>query len=62
MPEVRALIGIWSDQGIQQQLEGTMRNKGYLDKLLPSFRNLELRETGSSAERNTKKQSMNTRL
>ncbi|XP_046322511.1 bifunctional phosphoribosylaminoimidazole carboxylase/phosphoribosylaminoimidazole succinocarboxamide synthetase isoform X1 [Marmota monax] len=27
MPEVRALIGIWSDKSIQQQLEGTVRNK-----------------------------------
>ncbi|XP_044081157.1 multifunctional protein ADE2 isoform X3 [Neovison vison] len=33
VPEVRALIGIWSDISIQQQLEGTVRNKRIFEQI-----------------------------
>ncbi|XP_072605043.1 bifunctional phosphoribosylaminoimidazole carboxylase/phosphoribosylaminoimidazole succinocarboxamide synthetase isoform X2 [Vulpes vulpes] len=33
VPEVRALIGIWSDINIQQQLEGTVRNKRIFEQI-----------------------------
>uniref|UniRef100_A0A8C4PS60 Myb/SANT-like DNA-binding domain-containing protein n=1 Tax=Equus asinus asinus TaxID=83772 RepID=A0A8C4PS60_EQUAS len=33
VPEVRALIGIWSDKSIQQQLEGTVRNKRIFEQI-----------------------------
>lgn len=33
VPEVRALIGIWSDKSIQQQLEGTVRNKRLFEQI-----------------------------
>ncbi|XP_069312875.1 LOW QUALITY PROTEIN: bifunctional phosphoribosylaminoimidazole carboxylase/phosphoribosylaminoimidazole succinocarboxamide synthetase [Eulemur rufifrons] len=33
MPEVRALIDIWSDKSIQQQLEGTVRNKRIFEQI-----------------------------
>ncbi|XP_045852842.1 multifunctional protein ADE2 isoform X1 [Meles meles] len=33
VPEVRALIGIWSDVSIQQQLEGTVRNKRIFEQI-----------------------------
>lgn len=33
VPEVRALIGIWSDKNIQQQLEGTVRNKRIFEQI-----------------------------
>ncbi|XP_043762616.1 multifunctional protein ADE2 isoform X1 [Cervus elaphus] len=39
-PEVRALIGIWSDQGIQQQLEGTMRNKRIFEQIAAKLQKL----------------------
>ncbi|KAF4012999.1 hypothetical protein G4228_004602 [Cervus hanglu yarkandensis] len=39
-PEVRALIGIWSDQGIQQQLEGTMRNKRIFEHIAAKLQKL----------------------
>ncbi|XP_055444624.1 bifunctional phosphoribosylaminoimidazole carboxylase/phosphoribosylaminoimidazole succinocarboxamide synthetase isoform X1 [Bubalus kerabau] len=40
VPEVRALIGIWSDQGIQQQLEGTMRNKRIFEQIAAKLQKL----------------------
>uniref|UniRef100_A0A8C6G2X7 Myb/SANT-like DNA-binding domain-containing protein n=1 Tax=Moschus moschiferus TaxID=68415 RepID=A0A8C6G2X7_MOSMO len=40
VPEVRALIGIWSDQGIQQQLEGTMRNKRIFEQIAAELQKL----------------------
>ncbi|KAM9237580.1 bifunctional phosphoribosylaminoimidazole carboxylase/phosphoribosylaminoimidazole succinocarboxamide synthetase [Dugong dugon] len=33
VPEVKALIGIWSDKSIQQQLEGTVRNKTIFEQI-----------------------------
>lgn len=33
VPEIRALIGIWSDIRIQQQLEGTVRNKRIFEQI-----------------------------
>ncbi|XP_045329906.1 multifunctional protein ADE2 isoform X2 [Leopardus geoffroyi] len=33
VPEIRALIGIWSDMRIQQQLEGTVRNKRIFEQI-----------------------------
>ncbi|XP_077613866.1 LOW QUALITY PROTEIN: bifunctional phosphoribosylaminoimidazole carboxylase/phosphoribosylaminoimidazole succinocarboxamide synthetase [Crocuta crocuta] len=33
VPEIRALIGIWSDISIQQQLEGTVRNKRIFEQI-----------------------------
>ncbi|XP_049742195.1 bifunctional phosphoribosylaminoimidazole carboxylase/phosphoribosylaminoimidazole succinocarboxamide synthetase isoform X3 [Elephas maximus indicus] len=33
VPEVKALIGIWSDKSIQQQLEGTVRNKRIFEQI-----------------------------
>ncbi|XP_047575330.1 bifunctional phosphoribosylaminoimidazole carboxylase/phosphoribosylaminoimidazole succinocarboxamide synthetase isoform X1 [Lutra lutra] len=33
VPEVRALIGIWSDLSIRQQLEGTVRNKRIFEQI-----------------------------
>ncbi|XP_048220692.1 multifunctional protein ADE2 isoform X2 [Perognathus longimembris pacificus] len=33
VPEVRALLGIWSDKNIQQQLEGTVRNKRIFEQI-----------------------------
>lgn len=33
VPEVRALIGIWSDKNIQQQLEGTVRKKRIFEQI-----------------------------
>ncbi|XP_058154042.1 bifunctional phosphoribosylaminoimidazole carboxylase/phosphoribosylaminoimidazole succinocarboxamide synthetase isoform X2 [Dasypus novemcinctus] len=33
VPEVRALIGIWADKSIQQQLEGTVRNKRIFEQI-----------------------------
>ncbi|XP_049565266.1 bifunctional phosphoribosylaminoimidazole carboxylase/phosphoribosylaminoimidazole succinocarboxamide synthetase isoform X3 [Orcinus orca] len=40
VPEVRALIGIWSDKGIQQQLEGTVRNKRIFEQIAAELQKL----------------------
>ncbi|EPY86478.1 hypothetical protein CB1_000310003 [Camelus ferus] len=40
VPEVRALIGIWSDRGIQQQLERTVRNKRIFEQIAAKLQKL----------------------
>ncbi|XP_045140076.1 multifunctional protein ADE2 [Echinops telfairi] len=40
MPEVKALIGIWSDETIQQQLEGTVRNKRIFEEIAAKLQKL----------------------
>lgn len=40
VPEVRALIGIWSDKSIQQQLEGTVRNKRIFEQIAAKLQKL----------------------
>ncbi|KAF5926879.1 hypothetical protein HPG69_001510, partial [Diceros bicornis minor] len=40
VPEVRALIGIWSDKSIQQQLEGTVRNKRIFEQIAATLQKL----------------------
>ncbi|KAM8800978.1 bifunctional phosphoribosylaminoimidazole carboxylase/phosphoribosylaminoimidazole succinocarboxamide synthetase [Rhynchonycteris naso] len=39
VPEVTALIGIWSDKSIQQQLEGTTRNKRIFEQIAAKLQN-----------------------
>lgn len=40
VPEVRALIGIWSDKSIQRQLEGTVRNKRIFEEIAAKLQKL----------------------
>ena len=45
------LIDCWSEEGIQEQLEGSRRNKHVYDKLLKNWQNATSRKLVNNAER-----------